>query len=532
MNVYEKGQIAIGNILEDQARQSGNRTFLIYENERISYKEVNDRANQVANNLSAIGIQQGTKVSVMLPNCPRYVYTIFGLAKLGAVEVPINTNTKGDRLVYFIKHSDSELLVVDSQFLERVEEVQENLGNLSQVVISSTEEETPSGLRLNTTSFANLLSGPTSPPNIEVLPTDPLRIQYTSGTTGPSKGAIMAHETMLQSSNVFIRITDQTPDDVHYLNVPLFHAAGFGGQLLSAMLTGASIVLLGRFSASKFWDGARSHGATVFYYTGSMNTILYNHPERPDDSDNPIRIAVGAAMPGSILEAFEKRFNLKIIEVYGLTEASWVTINAGENRKIGAVGKPITGIDIKIVNEDDVEVPVGKEGEIIVRPQNNPYRIFEGYYNMPKETARDFRHCWFHTGDRGYLDEDGFLYFFDRKKDVIRRRGENISSFEVETTIRSHKSIVDCAAIGVPSELSEEDVKVVVQLREGAALSPEELLVFCEKRMDYFMIPRYVEFVKSLPKTPTERVEKYKLKDNWLTPTTWDREKTGYRVKR
>jgi crotonobetaine/carnitine-CoA ligase len=301
--------------------------------------------------------------------------------------------------------------------------------------------------------------------------------------------------------------------------------------ILAALLSDAQVVLENRFSATKFWDIIRQYGVTAFGYMGAMINMLWNQPEKKDDANNPVRVGFGSAAPKRIFADFQKRFNLELVEVYGSTELCVVTNNMEDSVRIGSCGKPYRQVELKIFNENDEELPPNSVGEIAVRPKK-PFLFLSGYYKMPEQTLSAIRNLWFHTGDQGYLDEDGYLYFVDRKKDCIRRRGENISSYELEAVLNLHPNVAESAAFPVPSELGEDEVKVAVVLKPGISLSPEALIEFCEDRMPYFAVPRYVEFKGSFPKTVSQRVEKYKLREEGVNENTWDREKAGYKLKR
>jgi len=520
----ERKKRSIGAIVKEAASQYGQRVYAQCGGKDVTYHELDEQTNRVANSMLKLGITKGSKVALMLPNSLEFLYTWFGLAKLGAIDVPLNTNLKGDRLKYIINNSDSEAIVLGEQYVDRIMDVQSELNNIKHVILHSSKPSA-SKMVFNTIPFSQILGGAPSPPEVTVLSTEDSAIIYTSGTTGLSKGVLLSHESIVTTSEFTNENARFTDEDIFYVCMPLFHLAARTTGIIPALLLGARIAIVEKFSASRFWEDIWKYKATTYYYTGSVQVILYNQPEKPEDKENLVRVAVGAGFPGSIMMDFEKRFGLKIMEGYGLTESPWTTLTPWGEGKPGSVGKAITGFEVRIVDDDGFEVPLGVTGEIVSRPNDNPYRLFNGYYKMPEETVLALRQTWFHTGDRGWKDEDGYFYFFDRKKDVIRRRGENISSFELENIICSHPSVAECAAIGVPSALTEDDVKVVVRLEPGAKLAPEELHQFCQDKMDYYMVPRYIEFVEILPKTPTERVEKYKLKENWLTPETWDSEK-------
>jgi len=300
--------------------------------------------------------------------------------------------------------------------------------------------------------------------------------------------------------------------------------------VLAALVLGARVAMCGRFSAGSFWDEIRRSRATVFLALGAMGNILFKAPPTADDCRNEVRLAM-VVPPPEDLEGFENRFGLRVVyETFGLTEGIVAPPRITDPRRPGCCGRPAKDTEVRIVDEHDRQLAHHQTGEIVMRTRE-PFSMMSGYYNMPEETLGAFRNLWFHTGDLGYMDENGYLYFTGRKKEAIRRRGENISAFEVERIVNQHPAVLESAAIPVPSELSEDDVKIVVVLKQGESLSPEALIEFCERRMAYFMVPRFVEFRFELPKTPTQRVEKYKLAADGIAES-WDREKAGYELKR
>jgi len=316
-----------------------------------------------------------------------------------------------------------------------------------------------------------------------------------------------------------------TAGDILYTCLPLYHGNAQNLTAMPALLANARLALGRRFSASNFWNDIRRYGATVFNFVGTMIPILYKQEPKENDADNPVRLARGGGIPPKIWKDFENRFGLTLVETYGTTEGGSMWNMPGG--KIGSIGNPPYFNEALIVDEEDQELPQGKIGELIIRPRD-PQEKWVEYYKEPDATQDKIRGGWFRTGDLAYRDEEGWFFFVGRKKDAIRRRGENISAAEVELVIISHPKVLECACFGVPSELGEDDVMACIVSKPGMSLSPQEILSFCEKRMAYFMIPRYVEFVESLPKTPTERIEKYKLKATRPNKNTWDREKSGF----
>jgi crotonobetaine/carnitine-CoA ligase len=356
-------------------------------------------------------------------------------------------------------------------------------------------------------------------------------ILHTSGTTGPPKGVILSHEHALHVTRHLVWLMGYGSEDRLYTAFPLFHNNAKYTSVTAAMEAGGSLVIDQRFSVSRFWDTCREHGITAINYMGALLMMLYKQDPRPDDADNPVRIAFGAPCPVEIWEPFEDRFDMKLVEVYGMTEAPMMCENRLDDRRIGAAGKESMTYEVRIVDDQDEEVPRGTPGQIVARPKY-PDALFSGYYRRADATVEAWRNLWFHSGDRGRMDEDGFVYFIDRMKDNIRRRGENISSWEIESVVNTHPEVVEAAAYGVASELSEQEVMVSVVRAPGSDLSPEGLLDFCQGQMSHFAVPRYVRWLDALPKNHAQRVQKVTLRDEGITTDTWDRESVGYVVRR
>ncbi len=522
----------LGALVARQARLHGDRPFLVFRDRQVTFSELDARSSAAAHHLARLGIGHGDRVAIMLPNCPEYLYLWFGLARLGAIEVPLNTAHRGDLLGYMLEQAEVRLVVIQDALLDRLEQIPERLSRVERVVVASESGRLPSSaLGRPLVPLAEVLEGTHAAPDVTVKPSDIFCFMFTSGTTGPSKAAMLPHAAATAFIPVHLEACGYTTEDVLYTCLPLFHG---NAQMLStvpALVAGARLHLAERFHASTFWEEMARAGATAFNYIGGMLTMLYKQPPSPADRAHRARIAFGAAAPANLWAAIEERFGVTIIEGFGLTESGAVLCNYGPERRAGSIGRPTRLYDVRVVDEEDREVPPGVIGEIVSRP-NTPHSMAAGYYRMPEKTLEAFRNLWFHTGDLGHRDADGYFYFVDRKKDAIRRRGENISSFEVEKVVNAHPKVEECAALAHPSELGEDEVRVVVVLREGETLAPEDLLAWCEPRMAYFMVPRFVEFRASLPKTPTARVEKYRLRQDGLGPGAWDREQAGYRLGR
>ena len=489
-------------------------------------------SNSCAHGLTELGLTKGDRVSIMLPNCPEFLHLWFGAAKIGAVEVPINTSYKGEFLRHVIDQSDSRILVVDQEYLDRVLAIQDDLTKLERIVVFGDRPvEAAPDLRIPVVRHAEFAGVSEAPVEVDVQPWDPQSIIYTSGTTGVAKGALGCHKFWIAVAEKMLEYREGTRDDVFYTFLPLYH---FNAQVLTtltALIAEARMVLSERFSASHFWDDVRECGATQFNYLGAVMPILGRQPERPDDLDNPVRVALGAGCPPEVMERVEKRFGITCMEGFGMTEIGIPIHVRMHDRRPGSCGKPLDLYELQLVDDQDVEVPVGEPGEIVFRPRE-PFTMMSEYYKMPEETLEAFRNLWFHTGDLARKDADGYYYFVDRKKDALRRRGENISSFEVERTINTHPGVLESAAVAVKSELAEDEVKICVVLKPGRTVSPEELVAYASERMPHFAVPRYVEFMEGLPKTPTQRTQKYLLKQAGVTAGTWDREAAGIKVTR
>ncbi len=522
------GEWTIGTVLATRAEQQPDREIVRFEDEALTYGGLDERANRVARALGGLGLVRGDRVAVMLGNRPEYLGVWFGVARAGLVEVPLNTGLRGDMLVHMLNTCGCRLLVIDGQWLERVERIAARLETLERIVVLG--EGAASGIEC--LPYDVLLSAGADRPDAVVVPRDPAVILFTSGTTGPSKGAVLSHRANFGVASNTCGLMAYGEDEVLFNMFPLYHVNARYTSVLPAMLLDrGACVLHDRFSASRFWDICRAEGVTAFNFMGALVLMLFKQPERDDDADNPVRCAYGAPAPVAVLERFERRFGVELVEVYGSTELGACLQNSRGRRRIGSCGLEAPHYIVEIHDDDDNPVGPGIEGEIVVRPRE-PHIMVEGYFGAPEASLAAFRNLWFHTGDRGRTDEDGWFYYIDRLKDAIRRRGENISSWEVEQVVNDHDAVAESAAIGVPSDLTEEEVMVVVVLQEGAELEPEALLDFCQDRLPHFAVPRYVRFAGELPKNHAQRIQKQELRGEGVTSETWDREQHGYVVTR
>ena len=520
-------------VLKDQASKVPNKEFLQFSyNKALTFSEVNTVANQVANSLSTLGIKKGDKVSVYMPNSLEICLAWFGILKNGSVMVPINTAYVMDFLQYIVESSDSKLIIIAEEYMDRLANIQTRIPLIENVVVwSRTGDNTFDAMGyeerqcISWNDFVN--KGSDSEPNVEVAHLDHARLMYTSGTTGRSKGVVRPCAADYSSAQNYSNTMDITPDDTIFTCLPLFHSNAMVMSVYPAMIRGAKIVIEEKYSASRFWKWMKDFGITKFNLVGVMSYFMWNAPVVPEEKEHKVKLVLGSPAPHDIIEEFMERFNIWFMEGYGLTEVGQCTfMRPGEAFRVGSCGKESSGYEIKIVNpETDEELPRNTPGELVLRPRI-PNICLHYYYKMPEKTVADFRNLWFHTGDLCRMDEDGYIFFMDRVKDYIRRRGENISSFEVENLVASHPDIEEAAAVAVKvaeqGRYSEDEVMVVVIMKKDKKLDPAELIKYLAPIMPKFMIPRFVKFRDTLPKTPTNRVQKNKLRDEGITKDTWD----------
>lgn len=521
----------IHQALKEKVEQYGNREFFRFKDQVFGYRDLDQLSDQVAAGLQGLGIGKGDKVGILMPNRPEFIFVWFGLCKLGAIEVPVNTAHRSDLLVYMLDQSDCRAVVADSSLLDRLAPVLPELPGLEMVVLVDEPLDSYLPLPKPTKQYQELVDNDGSYEPAEVCWSDPFIVMYTSGTTGPSKGSLMPHNYALFMGQVCKNAVGYDENDCLYNALPLFHG---NSQLLSAMpalVSGARMVLAERFSASRFWEEVKRYGCTEFNYIGGILPILLGAEPRPDDADNPVRVMFGGGAPPDRFEEFERRFGLKLIEGYGMSEIGLPLMSSLAESKPGSCGKPLPGYEVGVVDDDGLEVPPGTAGELLIRPRN-PYTILLEYYRMPEKTLEAWHDLWFHTGDYLYCDDEGWYHFVDRKKDALRRRGENISSYEVEKGINSHQAVLESAVVAVKSDLGEDEVMACVVLKPGQDLSPREMMDHCQEQMAYFMVPRYLRYLTELPKTPTQKVQKAIIRDWGVSDDTWDREAAGYQLRR
>ena len=534
----------LAEVLRDRANEHPDRDYLKFADKPwISYGTVNSQANRVANALIARGVEPGESVSVMLPNCAEFLPVWYGILKAGAVMSSINTAYKGDFLSWTINLVEAKKLIISDLYLDRLDLVKTELPKLEHVIVLASGSQEGPDPTLPWEPYTELLGASDAEPGIEYSWTADARIMFTSGTTGRSKGVIKQNAADYFSARGLLEVVSATAgksveslsEDTFFSCLPLFHS---NAQVLSAypaLVAGGRVAFVERFSSSRFWQQVKDAEATVFNSIGAVSYFIYNIPTSDLDRAHKVHTVFAAPAPKDIYHEFQERFGVKFIEGYGLTETGMATyMDPTRPGVAGSMGKANPGYEVTIVEPGtDRPLPPNTPGEIVV-DMKIPNIVMRAYYGMPEKTAEDFRNLKLHTGDLGRMDDDGYFYFMDRVKDYIRRRGENVSSMEVERQISDHPQIKEAAVIGVKAGegASSEDEIMVICIADGSAPDPAEFTHWMAERMPYFMVPRYIRFVDTLPKTPTERVQKVKLRDEGITADTFDREAAGIVVKR
>jgi len=507
-------------MLRAKAPRHGSKIALRFLSGDLSYAELDRDSDRVAAGLREHGIQKGDRVACLVGNRPEFPLLWFGVAKAGAVFTPLNTALHGELLRYELADSQPTAVVVDRELYPAYAEVADWGGAPSLWIVEGPASE--AGLPEDALPFSELRSSrgavPVEPPN----PWDPASILYTSGTTGRPKGTVLPHRRLVNTPREVGLRAELAPDSVLFTSLPLYHCNAQEKTTLVALLNDLTAAFDDRFHASTFWEtAARFHASHVALLT-TMITVLYKQPLRPSDRSHGVRAATASGTPAGLWKEFEARFGIRIIESYGMTECGCTTLmNPPGAIRVGSVGVPLPFVEAQIVDDHDRPVAPDTAGELVVRPRT-PFTMFLEYFGKPEKTVEAWRNLWFHTGDLLRQDRDGYFYFIDRKRDVIRRRGENVAPYDVETVLTRHPAVLECVAVGVPSELGEEDVKAFVQLRPGAETTASELFRFAAVELPSFMVPRYIEFVSGIPKTPNQKAQRYLLRGK-LTGNEVDR---------
>lgn len=508
-------------LLKRQALRYGDKPLIASPSGPITYAEAPDIAAHGAGRLAAAGVKAGDRIVAFMSNSTDLIELWFGATWLGAVLVPINTAFRGPQLRHALSLVGPVLIVTERDLLSHLNDPEIMPGTDVRIWVSDCA---------NTPSINHSLRISPVPPHGEpisacmALPDQMAAILFTSGTSGPSKGVICSHAQFFWWGVLTGEALEVTSDDVLFTTLPFFHTNALN-TVWQALLAGATYAFEQKFSASQFWFQARQAGATVTYLLGVMVHMLLKQAPGAYDRAHRVRMCLSPATPVELVEQFRQRFGVHAIDGYGSTETNLVMSNVVNGYAPGTMGRPVPGFDVRVVDENDCEVPAGVPGELVVR-HTEPFSIAGGYFSNPEATAAAWRNLWFHTGDRVVCDEQGIYHYLDRIKDAIRRRGENISSWEVEQALLSHPEVQNAAVVGVPAEVGEEDVMAFIVAHHGCGLQPHLVTRFLEDRLARFAIPRYLEFVEELPMTENGKVKKYMLRERGIGPTTWDRDES------
>jgi crotonobetaine/carnitine-CoA ligase len=517
-----RAQGAIEQVIRQRVADHPDQPWLKWKDEETPWREVLASSQRAANGLLELGVRPGERVAILMGNRPEFLWTHLGILFIGALSVPVNISQRGATLQHILSDSDAAAVVLQDDLVDALLAVRDGCPALRHTVV--VDGKPGGGIDWD---FDRLMEGADREPDVELdEPTGGVGMMYTSGTTGPPKGVVATgYDTsplllLLQESGV-------QPGETMYSPLPLFHGNALLVSAIGSMMLDAKFALGERFSASRFFDDCRRYDAVEFNTLGGMISILLKQPPRPDDADNPVRSVLSAGCPPDRWVEFEQRFGVRLIEWFGMVDSPGFLLNS--EGRVGSMGKPIAGIEFDVVDDDDQPVGPNRVGQLVFR---HPKGQLTYYHKRPDATEEAYQGGWFHTGDLAEYDDDGFYYYRGRKKESMRRIGENISAWEIETVLNQHPKVLESAAHAVTSPLGEDDVKVAVVLQPDAEATPEELLDFCRGRMAHYAIPRYVEFVDELPKTETQRIQYAALKQRGLTPETWDREAAGYKVER
>ncbi len=535
---FPRAQWTLPAVLEHQAVHRAERPFLSWQDdgEPLSYAEVNAAANRLAHGFSSIGVGKGAMVCILLPNCLEFVQSWFALSKLGAIEVVVSDAYKGSFLAHPINLSGARLLIANADLAGRLAEIEDEIPTIEEIILvdrpAGSAANPPAFRRIKLRDFAELVTDNSENPGVALAPDEIAAVLMTSGTTGPSKGVLMPHSQFYFFAEEDVQLTRLSETDVYMTGFPLFHGNAQFLTVYPAMIAGAHCVLYPRFSASDWAGRARRSGATVTNLLGATMAFILAQPGSENDRAHKVRCIYAAPLAPDLAARFTERFGVReFVDGFGQTEISNVFMTPPDApRPAGASGVLVDQFyEIKLADpETEEEVAEGQIGELLVRPKV-PGMISAGYLSMPEKTIETWRNLWFHTGDGLRRDENGWYYFVDRVKDALRRRGENISSFEVESGVSSHPAVAECAVIGVRADQAagEDEVMVCVVLKENEQVAPAELIAWCDKRLPAFMVPRYIEFMPALPLTPSAKVRKKELRERGVTAATWDRVAAG-----
>jgi crotonobetaine/carnitine-CoA ligase len=530
-DVASHGSRLVHNALSDAMAADPDLPWLRFiSGKTFTLAELHERVRRLGAGLQQRGVARGDRVAIMTSNTVEFVETWFAVHLVGGISVPLNTAFRGDVLAHMLCSAAPSVIVVERALLNRImDAIEPDFGGMIAVIGGDPTDSSRPWTEIDYSDLAI----DAAPRPVPLTERDPASIMFTSGTTGPSKGVVWTHGSTWHMAEVPARSHGYGPGDTLYVCLPLFHATALVTLLFAGLISSSRIVIADRFSVSRFWSDVRESRATATSFLGAMAPLLLAQPPTRTDRDHRLRTGMVVPAPVGTAEAFRSRFGFDIIHAYGLSDFGWICWpQHGEVVPDGSVGRVHESFEARIVDDEDNALPAGQVGEMVARPRR-PWTAPSGYWEMPVETLESQRNLWFHTGDLMSRDANGYFYFVDRAKDAMRRRGENVSSFEVERAVSAHAAVQECAAYALPSDLAEDEIAVAVVLRPDApAPSPDELIAFVEPRLPYFAVPRYVRILQALPKTQTEKIQKHLLRSEGVTEDTWDAVRAGVVVAR
>ena len=513
MTPQELERLNVREFLESAVERNADAPLLVWQGTETSYADFNAHVDRAARAWHDAGLRKGDRLAFMLDNSPEFLYAWLGAAKLGGILVAVNTGFRAEETRYLVTHSEARFALVGQPHLPVFGDAAKTAADLERVFAVGPAD--------GHHDFTALMAGadPVAPPT-DLAGDDVISLIYTSGTTGKPKGVMQTHRNYVLTGQAYPAWMGMERGDRIYACLPLFHINSQSYSMMGSIGAEGAIVLAPRFSASRFWDDLRRYRVNVFNFIGAMTVILSKSEPSPADRDHVVKVAYGVpALPHELRLQLEDRYGMKVVSGFGMSETTFGLLEPpyGERRP-GSMGKErhhpdpsVQRTEARIVDDDGREAPPGEVGELILR---NP-ALMAGYYRDPERTAEALRDGWLYTGDMAWRDEEGFFYFSDRKKDIVRRRGENVSSLEVELVLNEHPGVLESAIVGVPSDLTDEELLAMVVRQSGADPEPAELIAWCAERLAPFKVPRFVTFVGKLPKTPTQKIEKHRIRDSW-----------------
>jgi crotonobetaine/carnitine-CoA ligase len=528
VTAFQAHERVLPTLLQRQSERYADVLLHACGDGRWTYRALRDVAAGYAGTLAQAGLKRGDRAAILSSNRPQFIPVFLGCGWAGIVSVPINVAARGFQLQHILSNSGARLLVIEAESLGALDGLDFAALSLERIWVIG-EAARPDRLPQAVAFTALPPPGEPVPPS-NFGPDEPLTVLYTSGTTGLSKGVICPHAQFFWWGVYTGRQLGVREGDVLHTPLPLFHTNALN-CFFQALLHGATQVVEQRFSVSNFWSAMNTSGATVTYLLGAMVQMLLSRPAEAAETSHRVRVALAPAAPGPASEEFLKRTGVVLLDGFGSTESNAVIASTVEERRPGFAGKLADGFEARIVDENDNPLPDGEAGELVLRA-SEPFAMASGYLGMPDKTVETWRNLWLHTGDRLVRSEDGYYRFIDRMKDAIRRRGENISSYEVEQVLQAHPDVAIAAVFPVSADLAEDEVMAALVPREGRVLDPVAIVKFCEGRMSYFAIPRFIDVVSDLPRTENGKVKKYALRERGRTGGTWDRERAGIVLRR